>query len=124
MYDFNILQTACPSADDFYLTSCNSAALTATLAGADTVLAAGYPVVMGETGISAYSAATAAPFSAGQLTDLEGWLDDLLTWMDGQNQGYLAWSWNLDTGPLLIADDAGTPSPYYGVTYQAHLQRF
>jgi len=88
------------------------------------VLSAGFPLVMGESGISAFSTSTAAPFSADQLTMLQTWYDGLLTYLDGQGQGYLAWSWNNDTPPEVIADYTGTPSPYFGATYQAHLQQF
>jgi hypothetical protein len=103
---------------------CNSALMTATNTSATDVLAAGFPVLIGESGISAYSASTAAMFSAAQITDLENWFDNLLIWMEGQGQSYLAWSWNTDTPPVLLSDYTGDPSPYFGVTYQAHLAKF
>jgi hypothetical protein len=91
---------------------------------ATSVLAAGFPLVIGETGISAYSASSAMPFTAAQVSDLDGWFDNLLTWAEMQGQGYLAWSWNTDTPPVLVTDYTGTPSPDFGVTYQTHLKKF
>jgi hypothetical protein len=121
IYDFNSEQSGCPSQYNMYSGTCNSAAMTATSSFATDVLSAGFPVLIGESGISAYSQTTAALFTAAQATDLKTWYDGILTWMDGQQQSYLAWSWNTDTPPVLISDYTGTPSPYFGTTYQAHL---
>jgi hypothetical protein len=125
-YDFNSEQSGCPSQYNGYSTTltCNSGAVTATNTSATTVLAAGFPLVIGETGISAYSASTAASFTATQITDIEGWFDNLLSWAETEGQGYLAWSWNTDTTPVLITDYTGTPTTDFGVTYQAHLAKF
>jgi hypothetical protein len=123
-YDFNSNNSGCPSQYNAYSGTCNSATLTATNTFATDVLAAGFPVLIGESGISAYSASTAIPFSAAQISDLENWYDGLLNWMEGQGQSYLAWSWNTDTPPILITDYTGAPSPYFGETYQAHLTKF
>ena len=125
-YDFNSEQSGCPSQYNGYSQSltCSSAQATATATSATSVLGAGFPLVIGESGISAYSASTAAPFTAAQITDLETWLDDLLTYMETQGQGYLAWSWNTDTPPILLTDYTGTPTPDFGVTYQNHLNKF
>jgi hypothetical protein len=123
-YDFNSEQSGCPSQYNKYDSTCNSADVTAMKTYATDVLAAGYPVLIGESGISAYSASTAMPFSAAQITELEAWYDGLLTWMEGQQQSYLAWSWNTNTPPNLVSDYTGTPSPYFGATYQAHLAKF
>ncbi|MGH7297777.1 MAG: glycoside hydrolase family 5 protein, partial [Polyangiaceae bacterium] len=125
-YDFNSLQSGCPSQYNGYSQSltCSSAQTTAAATAATSVLGAGFPLVIGESGISAYNSATAAPFTAAQVTDLETWLDGLLTWMDSQGQGYLAWSWNTDTPPILLTDYTGSPTPYFGVTYQNHLKKF
>ena len=124
-YDFNSEQTGCPSQYNGYSASltCNTAAVTAMNTSATSVLSAGFPLVIGESGISAYSATTAASFTAAQITDLEGWLDNLLSWAETQGQGYLAWSWNTDTPPALVTDYTGTPTPYFGQTYQAHLKK-
>ena len=57
-YDFNSEQSGCPSQYNGYSTSltCNSAEVTATNTSATSVLAAGFPLVIGESGISAFSA--------------------------------------------------------------------
>jgi hypothetical protein len=125
-YDFNSEQSGCPSQYNAYSASltCNSAQVTAMNTSATDVLAAGFPLVIGESGISAFSASTAMSFSASQLTDIQGWFDGLLTWTEMQGQGYLAWSWNTDTDPVLVTDYTGTPTPYFGQTYQAHLKKF
>ena len=125
-YDFNSEQSGCPSQYNGYSTSltCNTAQATAMATSATTVLAGGFPLVIGESGISAYSASTAALFTPTQITDLETWFDNLLTWAEMQGQGYLAWSWNTDTPPVLITDYTGTPTQDFGVTYQAHLKQF
>jgi len=125
-YDFNSEQSGCPSQYNGYSTSltCSSAQATATATSATTVLAAGFPLVIGESGISAYSASTASSFTAAQITDLETWYTNLLTWMEMQGQGYLAWSWNTDTPPVLLTDYTGTPTQDFGVTYQTHLKQF
>jgi hypothetical protein len=126
-YDFGSQQTGCPSQYNNYAASqtCYSALTTAANTDITDVLDAGFPIVLGESGISAFSTASAAPFSAAQLTDLTTWYDGLLTWMEGQGQNYFAWSWNTDTDPVLITDDAtGAPTPYFGETYQTHLKQF
>jgi hypothetical protein len=125
-YDFNSEQSGCPSQYNGYSMSltCNSAQTTAMNTSATSVLSAGFPLIIGESGISAYSTSTAASFTATQITDLEGWYDNLLTWAEMQGQGYLAWSWNTDTPPLLLTDYTGTPTPDFGQTYQTHLKQF
>jgi hypothetical protein len=125
-YDFNSEQSGCPSQYNGYMASltCSSAAATAMATSATSVLSAGFPVVIGESGISAYSASSAAPFSAAQITDLETWFTNLLTWATMQGQGYLAWSWNTDTPPVLLLDYTGTPTPDFGQTYQTYLKQF
>ena len=125
-YDFNSEQSGCPSQYNGYgqALTCNSGPVTATNTSATSVLAAGFPLVIGEAGISAYSTSSAASFSSAQVTDVEGWFDNLLTWAESQGQGYLAWSWNTDTTPVLITDYTGTPTVDFGVTYQAHLKAF
>ncbi len=121
-YDFNSAQSTCPGQYDGYSGTCSSGAATAAATHVTDVLAAGFPLVIGELGISAFSASTAAKFTAAQITDLEGWLDSVMTWTEGQGQSYIGWSWNTDTDPLLVTDYAGTPTPDFGVTYKAHLQ--
>jgi hypothetical protein len=124
-YDFNG-QSGCPSQYNGYSTSdtCDSADVTATNTGAKSVLAAGFPVLIGELGISAFSAQSASSFSSTQVTQITGWFDGLMTWMEQQGQGYVAWSWNTDTNPVLVTDYQGTPTVDFGETYKAHLKNF
>jgi Cellulase (glycosyl hydrolase family 5) len=125
-YDFNSAYTQCPSQYNqppYSAQSCATAQQFATSSGITGVLSAGFPVVIGEMGISAFSTSTASNFSSAQLSVLQGWLDGLMTYMEGQKQGYLAWSWDLDQNPVLITDfSTGAPTPYFGATYQKHLQ--
>ena len=126
-YDFNSEQSGCPSQYNGYMTSltCSSAAATAMATSATSVLVGRVPASSSaRSGISAYSASSAAPFSAAQISDLETWLTNLLTWAEMQGQGYLAWSWNTDTPPVLLLDYTGTPTPDFGQTYQTHLKQF
>ncbi|MEO8801567.1 MAG: hypothetical protein ABI551_26995 [Polyangiaceae bacterium] len=41
--------------------------------------------------------------------------------MDDQDQSYVAWDWNTEAPPILLSSFDGTPSPFFGVTYKAHL---
>lgn len=54
-----------------------------------------------------------------------GFINGLMSWLDGQNIGYLAWTWtatgNCSGTPALISDYSGTPTNY-GQGYEAHLQ--
>ena len=125
-YDFNSAYTQCPSQYNqpaYSAQSCATAQQFAASSGITGTLSAGFPVVIGEMGISAFSKSTASKFSPAQLTVLQAWLDGLMTSMDGQDQGYLAWSWDLDQNPVLVTDFAtGAPTPYFGATYQKHLR--
>jgi hypothetical protein len=121
-YDFNSEQSQCPSQYNGYSGSCTTGEQTATNTHVTDVLAAGFPVVIGEMGISAYSSSTAANFSSTGLQDIQTWLNSLMTWADGQGQSYLGWEWNTGGSPLLITDYNGTPTQYFGQTYQAHVQ--
>ncbi len=125
-YDFNSAYTQCPSQYNqppYSAQSCAPAQQFAMSSGITGVLSAGFPVVIGEMGISAFSTSTASNFSSAQLTVLQGWLDGLMTYMEGQKQGYLAWSWDLNQNPVVITDFVtGAPTPYFGATYQKHLQ--
>lgn len=50
-------------------------------------------------------------------------LDTLLPWADRNGVSYLAWAWytgNCSTGPALISDYSGTPTPY-GIGFREHL---
>lgn len=121
-YDFGSTDTGCPSQYNGYSTSdtCYSGLATATNTKITSVLAAGYPFILGESGISAYR--TTTPFSAGQVAELETWYDGLLSWVEQQGQSYLAWDWNTAGDPYLLLDYTGTPTPGFGQTYQAHIK--
>jgi len=121
-YTFQSAQTQCPSQYNGYSTSttCASGTQTAQNYGIPPLLAAGFPLVVGEIGIDVYASSTGS-YSTTQATDLASWLESMLTWLDGQQQSYLAWDWNTEAAPLLLTSFDGTPTPYFGVTYQAHL---
>ena len=123
VYDFNSLWSGCPSQFNGYATTCYSAQTTANKQGISPVIAAGYPVIVGETGISVFSG-DPTPYSSTQAQELATWFDNMLTWLDQNEQSYVAWSWNNDGAPHLLDDYSGTPSPTFGVTYQGHLAKF
>jgi endoglucanase len=117
VYDFNA--TGCPSQYNSYSGTCDTAAATAMATSITSVLAAGYPFITGESGISAYQSST--PFSTAQVMMLESWYTGVLAWIRAQGQSYLAWDWNTDGDPFLLTDYTGTPTPGFGVTYQGVL---
>ena len=121
-YTFQSAITKCPSQYNGYSTSqtCATGTDTAANYGVPPLLAAGYPIVVGEIGIDVYAANT-GPYSTTQAMQLATWLESMLTWLDSQQQSYLAWDWNTEASPLLITNFDGTPTPYFGVTYHAHL---
>lgn len=121
-YSDQSVQTTCPTQYNGYdpNLTCASGAQTATNYGIPSVLAAGFPVVIGEVGIAVYSNSI-APYTTSQAQGLATWMDGVLTWMDQKGQSYLAWNWNNVAPPELITDFNGTPTPYFGVTYKAHL---
>jgi len=49
----------------------------------------------------------------------------VMTWLDGQQQSYVGWAWNVyPTGCsnyAIISDYAGTPTPVYGAAFKAHF---
>jgi endoglucanase len=69
------------------------------------------------------------PVIAGEIgeNDCAGtYIDPLTSWLESENTGFLAWTWDdwangCSTGPTLITDYAGDPTPY-GAAYQAILQ--
>jgi hypothetical protein len=113
-------QTDCPSEYDGYSGTCVDGTTNATNYGISAVLAAGFPVVIGEIGTQVYSNNT-GKYSAAQADMLDTWLDSTLTYMDSQQQGYLGWDWNTSAAPLLLTNFNGTPTPYFGTTFKAHL---
>jgi endoglucanase len=68
------------------------------------------------------------PLIAGEIgeNDCSGsYIGPLMSWLDSQGAGYLAWTWNdwsggCSSGPVLITDYSGTPTAY-GAAYKAHL---
>jgi hypothetical protein len=68
------------------------------------------------------------PVVAGEIGEDDcgsGYISTLMSWLDSESTGYLAWAWNADfncaTGPSLITSYQGSPTPY-GAGYRAHLQ--
>ncbi|MEV6849309.1 cellulase family glycosylhydrolase [Actinoplanes sp. NPDC051411] len=72
-------------------------------------VAAQVPVVAGEIG---------------QNSCAHDFIDQVMTWADSHNVGYLAWTWNpwgCSGGNVLIQDYAGTATDSYGSGFKAHL---
>ena len=69
------------------------------------------------------------PVIAGEIGegDCAGtYIDSLTSWLESENTSFLAWTWDdwangCASGPTLITDYAGDPTPY-GAAYQAILQ--
>ncbi len=124
-YSDQSVQTLCPTQYNNYDPNlkCASGTDTAKNYGMDSVLASGYPFIIGEIGIGAYSS-NIAPYTMAQAQELSTWLESMLTWVDQQGEGYLGWDWNTESPPLLISAFDGTPSPYFGTTYKMHLAPF
>lgn len=71
-------------------------------------LAAEYSVIAGEIGEHGCS---------------HDYIDELMSWLDGKDIGYLGWTWNTwdcSSGPALISDYNGTPTEF-GVGLKNHL---
>jgi endoglucanase len=94
-------------------TSGSAAALpglgTANYTWAQAILAAGYPLIIGETGDHSVAGTVGAPFMA-----------NLLPWIDGHHVSVLGWAWNVwgKADDDLIKDSAGEPTDGYGVAYR------
>ena len=125
-YDFNSAYTQCPSSTispPTARTSCATAQQFASSSGITGVLSAGFPVVVGEMGDLRVLDVDGEQVLFRATSVHQNWLDGVMTYMEGQGQGYLAWSWDLDQDPVLITDfTTGAPTPDFGVTYQVHLQ--
>ncbi|MFT3698706.1 MAG: cellulase family glycosylhydrolase [Kofleriaceae bacterium] len=119
-YSFQSVDTDCPSQYNGYAGSCDDGTTTASHYGIPQLLAAHYPIVVGEIGISVESS-DISPYTQAQAGYLTTWLDGLLTYLDLHGIGYLAWDWSTEAPPRLISAYDGTPSPYFGETYKAHL---
>ncbi|MEU6894649.1 cellulose binding domain-containing protein [Streptomyces sp. NPDC046557] len=74
-----------------------------------TPLATHVPVVTGEIG---------------ENTCSHGFVDRVMSWLDGHGLSYLGWTWNTwdcSSGPALISSYDGTPTPY-GIGVRDHLR--
>jgi len=68
----------------------------------------------------------AVPVIAGEIGEGDcggGYIDSLTTWLEAQNTGFLAWTWDAwgSCPSVLITDYAGDPTPF-GAAYKAILQ--
>lgn len=79
---------------------------------AQSVLDAGYPIIIGETGDQSTNGTSSAPFLSG-----------LLAWADQRQVSVFAWTWNAwgSAGNDLIKDAGGSPTDGEGVTFKAWL---
>ena len=77
----------------------------------DSVLSAGYPVLITEFGDHDAPGTVGAPF-----------VSKLLPWADSRGVSYLGWTWDSwgDSNNVLIKDSSGTPTDGYGVYTKAH----
>jgi endoglucanase len=82
---------------------------TANYTWAQAILAAGYPIIIGETGDHSAAGTVGAPFLA-----------NLLPWVDHYNVSVLGWAWNVWGKPDddLIKTGAGEPTDGFGVAYR------
>lgn len=108
---YNNYQYSCPNEWNGYSGTCPTAAQTAATANISSVMSAGYPFIIGETEVS-YEG----------YSSLTSWWESFLTWVDGQQQSYLAWDWNTVAPPLLISNFDGTATGS-GQIYKSHLQK-
>ena len=110
--DYNNFQYSCPNQWNNYSGTCPSAQQTAEQANIPAVLAAGYPFIVGETEVSYEN-----------YPSLLTWWQNQLSWIDSQDQSYLAWDWNTVAPPDLITNFDGTPTSS-GQVYKNHLANF
>ena len=87
--------------------------------GAEAVMNAGYPIVLGETGYYSCSGTTGST-----------WWPFFLSWADAQGLGYFGWSWSSSNNPQLLASitPKGTSTTSFtyapsaeGTIYQTYL---
>ncbi len=106
---YNSYQYSCPNQWNNYSGECPTAAQTAATSSIPSVLSAGYPFIVGETEASYEGYAP-----------LLTWWQAMLTWIDDQDQSYVAWDWNTVAPPELITNFDGTPTAS-GQVYKSHL---
>lgn len=106
---YNNFRYSCPNQWNNYSGTCPTAEQSAETAGIPSVLAAGYPFVVGETEVSYEGRAP-----------LLTWWQAMLTWMDDQDQSYLAWDRNTVAPPDLITNFDGAPTGS-GRVYENHI---
>jgi hypothetical protein len=78
--------------------------------GAQAVMTAGYPIVVGETGY--YSCSDAIG---------KAWWPFFLSWADSQQISYLAWSWSDGNNPQLLTNTTSFPPNENGTVYKTYL---
>ncbi len=78
--------------------------------GAQAVMNAGYPIVVGETGYYSCSGSTG-----------QSWWPIFLSWADTQGIGYVAWSWSTSNTPYLLNDVTSFTAAGNGPTYSTYL---
>jgi hypothetical protein len=106
---YNNYQYSCPNQWNGYSGTCPTAVQTAETSSIPAVLIAGYPFIVGETEVS-YEG----------YQSLVTWWQAMLTWIDNQDQSYLAWDWNTVAPPCLITNFDGTPTAS-GQVYEDHI---
>jgi hypothetical protein len=106
---YNNYQYSCPNQWNNYSGMCPNALQTAETSNIPAVLSAGYPFVVGETEVS-YEG----------YQSLLTWWQAMLTWIDNQDQSYLAWDWNTVAPPCLITNFNGTATGS-GRVYENHI---
>jgi len=84
----------------------------ASYANAQSILSAGIPVVITESGDKNTAGTVGAPFES-----------QLLPWADKAGASYVGWAWDVwqDASNVLIKDAAGTPTDGYGAYFKQHL---
>ncbi len=69
--------------------------------------------------------AAAVPLVATEIGEDDcggGFINTLMSWLDGRNQSYLAWTWDTWGNCLdLISNYSGSPAGTYGRTYHDHI---
>jgi aryl-phospho-beta-D-glucosidase BglC (GH1 family) len=78
--------------------------------GAESVMSAGYPILVGETGYYSCSASTG-----------QAWWPIFLSWADTQGIGYVAWSWSDGNYPQLLSNTTSFTPNANGTVYKNYL---